>query len=338
MSGTSPVSATSLPATADVVLDGIEVVREGRTVLEIPALRLRGGRTTAVFGPNGAGKTTLLRTIAGLERPARGTVRVGGGAPAPGGVAYAFQRAVFLRGTVRDNLALGLSVQRVPEPERARRVADAARECRIAPLLERSAHQLSAGEAQRANLARTLALAAPLTLLDEPLTGIDRTTRGQLLDELPALLRRFATTTILVTHDRDEAVRLADDIVVLAAGRVLASGGKRALHAAPPNPETAALLGYTVVEAGGRTLAVPPGGMVIGAAPAWGRPRVPVTVTGVSDTGRELRLLGTAGGVRVELALPAGMAPPEAGTVLSADVVESVPIIFSVPDTSPQLR
>jgi ABC-type sugar transport system ATPase subunit len=317
----------------DVILQGIRVVRGGRTVLEIPSLRFRSGRTTAIFGPNGAGKTTLLRTIAGLERPAAGSVHLGDAPPRPGTVAYAFQRAVFLRGTVRENLALGLQVQRVPVSERRRRIAEAARECGIEALLDRPAHQLSAGEAQRASVARALTLEAPLTLLDEPLTGIDRVTRAQLLDDLPALLRRFAATTILVTHDRDEAVRLADDIVVLVAGRVLAAGSKRALHAAPPNPETAMLLGYTVLAVDGQMLAVPPGGLVIGAAPAWGRPRLALTVLEVSDTGRDQRVHALAGGARVEVALPAGMAPPAAGSVLEAEIVESVPIIFAAPDT-----
>ena len=332
------MSARPATGPADVVLEGIRVVRGGRTVLEIPSLRLRGGRVTAVFGPNGAGKTTLLRTIAGLEPPARGTVRLGDMPSGPGGVAYAFQRAVFLRGTVRQNLALGLQVRRVPAADRDRRIAAAARECGIEALLDRSAHQLSAGEAQRASVARALTLEAPLTLLDEPLTGIDRGTRAQLLDDLPGLLRRFAATTIFVTHDREEAVRLADDIVVLAAGPVLASGSKRALHAAPPNPETAALLGYTVLEAGGQTLAVPAGGLVLGAAPAWGRPRVTLTVLEVSDSGRELRVLGRCGAARVEVALPPGMDAPAAGSVLEADVVESVPIIFAAPETTPEQR
>ena len=125
---------------------------------------------------------------------------------------------------------------------------------------------------------------------------------------------------------------------MLAAGRVLASGTKRALHAAPPNPETASLLGYTVLEAGGRTLAVPPGGLVVGAAPAWGRPRVAFTVLEASDTGRDLRMLGLVGSARVEVALPAGMAAPAAGTVLEADIVESVPIIFAAPETTLEQR
>lgn len=329
-----------MSAPPDLTLKGVRVVRGGRVVLEIPSLRFVSGRTTAVFGPNGAGKTTLLRTIAGLETPTAGVVRLGEGpaADGPGTIAYAFQRAVFLRGTVRDNLALGLRLQRLPAPDRERRIVEAARECGVEDLLERPAHQLSAGEGQRVSVARALSLQAPLTLLDEPLTGVDRATRAQLLEDLPGLLRRFASTTILVTHDRDEAFHLADDLVVLAAGRVLAVGAKRALHAAPPNPETAALLGYTVLDVNGRTLAVPPNGLVIGAAPAFGKPRLPLLVLSVADLGRELRVLGSAGGARVTVALPAGMQPPAIGTMLDVDVAESVPIIFAAPGTTPEQR
>ena len=324
----------------DLTLEGVRVVRGGRAVLDVPSLRFGAGRTTALFGPNGAGKTTLLRTIAGLETPVAGSVRVGDGTlqKRAGSIGYAFQRAVFIRGSVRRNLALGLELQQLPASVRDERIAEAARECRIAALLDRPADQLSAGEAQRVNVARALSLRAPLTLLDEPLAGIDRATRSQLLDDLPALLRRFATTTILVTHDRDEAFRLADDLVVLADGRVLASGSKRALRAAPPNAETAALLGYSVVQVEGRQLGVPPGGFLIGAAPAWGCPRLSLVVESTADTGREVEVFGQAGGDRVRVALPAGMQTPGAGTVLEVDVVQSVPIIFASPTTTPEQR
>ena len=320
----------------DITLRDLRVRRGGRTVLDVPSLRIPGGRTTAVFGPNGAGKSTLLRTIAGLEAAVTGTVEHGASAVArgPGAIAYAFQRPVFVRGTVRDNLALGLDIQRLAPAVRVGRIDEAAAECGVAGLLDRPAHQLSAGEAQRVSVARALTLRAPLTLLDEPLTGIDRATRAQLLDELPALLRRFATTTIIVTHDRHEAFRLADHLVVLSAGRVVAAGAKRTLHAAPPNAETAALLGYNVLRLDGQLLAVPANGLVIGAAPAYGRPRVAFTVEGVMDMGRQVELLGRAGGARVSVALPAGMAAPPAGAVLEADIVESVAIIFPASDTT----
>ena len=198
----------------DVALDGVAVLRDGRTVLDAPALSFLSGTTTAVFGPNGAGKTTLLRVVAGLQRPVRGQVRIGNSAVrpprhAPPRTALAFQERVFVGGTVRENLALGLGLRGLAPEEQRSRIVEAAAELDFTDLLDRPARQLSTGEAQRVNLARALALRAPVTLLDEPLSGIDRIARVQLLDDLPRLLATFATTTILVTHDREEAFRLA---------------------------------------------------------------------------------------------------------------------------------
>ncbi len=323
----------------DVTVHDLRVVRRGRLVLDVPSLTFGEGSTTAIFGPNGAGKTTLLRAIAGLERPTRGEVRIGGapGHTARRPIAYAFQSAVFIRGSVRRNLALGLDLQRIPPAQRDLRVAAAARECTITGLLERSAHELSGGEAQRVNLARALALEAPVTLLDEPLAGVDRASRAQLLDELPALLERFATTTILVTHDRDEALRLADHLVVLSEGRVLAAGSKRALHAAPPDADTAALLGYAVLRVGDRELAVPAGGFRLGAT-VDGAPRVVLRVERVLDTGRQLQVIGTAGGTRIEVPVLPGALPPEPGTEVDVTIHESVPIIFAPSHPEPEQR
>ena len=120
---------------------------------------------------------------------------------------------------------------------------------------------LSGGEAQRVNLARALALRAPVTLLDEPLAGIDRIARTQLLADLPRLLATFATTTIMVTHDREEAFRLADRLVVVIGGEVKAAGAKGSVYAHPPDRETAELLGYTVLPTAAGLVAITPGGL-----------------------------------------------------------------------------
>jgi ABC-type sugar transport system ATPase subunit len=199
----------------DVVLHDVAVSRAGRMVLDVPSLVLPTGTTTAVFGPNGSGKTTLLRVVAGLDGAGHGTVRIGGAEVGrqdggPPRTAMAFQEQVFVGGSVRRNLSLALELRGVPREERAGRIAEAAAELGIEAVLDRPARQLSGGEAQRVNLARALALRAPVTLLDEPLSGIDRVARTQLLDDLPRLLATFASTTILVTHDREEAFRLAD--------------------------------------------------------------------------------------------------------------------------------
>ena len=195
---------------------------------------------------------------------------------------------------------MALRLRDLPAHVRAARIAEAAAACGIESLLDRPARQLSAGEAQRASLARTLALRAAVTLLDEPLAGIDRATRVQLLDDLPRLLSTFARTTILVTHDREEAFRLADHLVVLVDGRVRAAGPKRSVYARPPDAVTAELLGYTVLRAGAHVIAVPPGGLCVGA----GAPDFWMEVERVVDLGNHRHAVGRVGEARVDLKLP----------------------------------
>jgi ABC-type sugar transport system ATPase subunit len=301
----------------EVSLTDLHLARNGRTVLQIPTLRFPSGSTTAVFGPNGSGKTTLLRVIAGLERPSGGEVRLDGlpmahQSAARKRVGMAFQHAVFLRGSVRENLELGLRLRDVPQRERSTRMEDAARECGVTHLLDRSARRLSAGEAQRVNLARALALEAPVTLLDEPLSGVDRIARTQLLAELPALLARFTATTILVTHDREEAFRLADRLVVLIGGEVRASGVKSSIYARPPDRATAELLGYTVLPLDTGLLAIPPGGL----RPGGGAQEFSVLVEQVIDMGNHLHVIGAVGDQRVDIRLSAGTGSPTQGSRL----------------------
>jgi ABC-type sugar transport system ATPase subunit len=303
----------------DVSITDLSITKNGRPVLQIPGLRFPSGTTTAVFGPNGSGKTTLLRAIAGLERPDGGQLRVGGVAvderPATRQlVGMAFQNSVFLRGSVRHNLDLALRLRHVSSPERRARIEEAADECGIAHLLDRSARRLSTGEAQRVNLARALALRAPVTLLDEPLSGIDRIARKQLLAELPGLLAKFTSTTILVTHDREEAFRLADRLVVLIAGAVKASGVKTSVYNHPPDRATAELLGYTVLPLEGSLMAVPPGGLRPG---LFGRPEFRVAVEQVIDMGNHLHVVGMIGNDRVDFRLPSGVAAPETGSTFT---------------------
>ena len=311
----------------DVAVEALRFARAGRLVVDIPSLGFPDGSTTAVFGPNGSGKTTLLRLIGGLERPSAGRVRIGG-RPVNGDpgsrrqVAFAFQEAVFVRGSVRGNLDLALRLREVPAAERTGRLDEAARECGIEPLLERAARQLSTGEAQRANLARALALRAPVTLLDEPLSGIDRLTRLQLLDDLPRMLGTFAATTILVTHDREEAFRLADRLVVLVDGRVRASGPKAEVYARPPDQATAELLGYTVVRQGGRTVGVPAGAWALGGAGE----SLALTVERAVDMGHHLHVVGRVGGVRVDVRLRRGDPVPSPGDQVGITATAHVPI------------
>ncbi len=314
----------------EVRVDGLRFFRGRRLVLDVPSLAFAGRRTTALLGPNGAGKSTLLRLIAGLEEPGGGSVTVGGMAAlgarrSRNVVSYAFQEPVFLAGSVRANLDLGLRLRGLDQPARAARVREAADACGIANLLDRSAQRLSGGEAQRASLARALCLRAPLTLLDEPLTGLDGPARRQLLHDLPRLLREFATTTILVTHDRDEALRIADDLVVLIAGHSRAAGPKADVIHRPPDPETAAFLGYTVIPTDAGLMAVAPGAL----RPGPGDVQVDIAVEDVIDLATHREVSGLAGNVRVVLPLPPGH--PDPGPVLLVSAPAASVIHFPGP-------
>jgi ABC-type sugar transport system ATPase subunit len=309
----------------EVTLDRVSVVRGGRTVLDVSSLHLLSGSTTAVFGPNGSGKTTLLRVVAGLESPGRGRVRIGNievgpdrrGPPRTG---FAFQEPVFVSGSVRRNLELALGLRDLSRTEQAARITEVAAECGIAGVLHRPARQLSGGEAQRANLGRALALRAPVTLLDEPLSGIDRIARTQLLDDLPRLLATFATTTILVTHDREEAFRLADHLVILVDGAVRAAGPKGTVYRAPADATVAELLGYTVLPLDGELIAVPAGGLRLGD----GSPSFELLVERVVDMGNHPHLVGRVGDVRVDLRLADGDPIPAAGAMLRVGAASHV--------------
>jgi ABC-type sugar transport system ATPase subunit len=291
----------------------VRVERDGRVLLDVPSLLLRGGRTTAILGPNGSGKTTLLRAIAGLDRPREGTVRIGGLPVDASRVAYVFQEQVFLRRSVRDNLELGLLLRGLNPAERGLRVEEAGRVLGITHLMGRRADRLSGGEGRRVSLARALCLRAPLVLLDEPLEGLDRPTYSRLLHELPQLLAAFEATRILVTHNPGEALRFAQDLVVLVDGRVLAFGEKREVATNPRVREVAEALGYFVVLRDGRYLAIPPDALRFGP----GALGFMMDVDEVVDLVATTEIAGRIGDVRVDVALPAGSETPTRGERIS---------------------
>ncbi|HLQ76683.1 MAG TPA: ATP-binding cassette domain-containing protein, partial [Terriglobia bacterium] len=293
----------------EVSLEGVQVERDGRVLLDVPTLLLRGGRTTAILGPNGSGKTTLLRVIAGLDRPGTGRVRIGGLPAHASRVAYVFQEQVFLRRSVRDNLELGLRLRGLDPAERRVRMEEAARLLGITHLMVRRADRLSGGEGRRVSLARALCLRAPLVLLDEPLEGLDRPTYSRLLHELPQLLAAFDATRILVTHNPGEAVRLAEDLVVLVDGRVHASGEKRDVATNPRVPEVAEALGYFVVMRDGRRIAIPPDAL----RPGSGGEEFLMEVDEVVDLVASTEIAGRIGEVRVHVEVPAGSETPAQG-------------------------
>ncbi|WP_214401089.1 ABC transporter ATP-binding protein [Pseudonocardia lacus] len=222
----------------------------GRALVHAVTLDVPAGRTLAVLGPNGAGKSTLLRAV-GLLGPHRSTGEVlldGGPVTRPQmrrAVAAVLQRPILRRGTVAANAASGLrfrGVDRRAARERALPWLDA---LGIAHLADRDARTLSGGEAQRLSIARALAVGSRVLLLDEPFSGLDAATRGDLLADLRAALDRHGAATVLVTHDRHEALALAQDTALLVDGRLRHHGPTRFVLEEPRDADTARLLGFT---------------------------------------------------------------------------------------------
>ena len=230
--------------------------RGGREVLRIDALDLAGGERLAVLGPNGAGKTTLLRLLAAIDIPTAGTVLVDGVPTTPGAVAlrrrvaYATQRPGLLSTSVRRNVELPLRWRRVPRPQRRTAATAALERLGVAQLADRPAGALSAGEAQRVNLARALALEPALLLLDEPAAALDAESREAFLADVEQALDARTTTVVHVSHRPAEAFRLADRVAVLVDGAIRQLAAPEALMRDPADATVARLVGYeNVLEA-----------------------------------------------------------------------------------------
>jgi len=224
--------------------------RDGRAVLEVESLSIERGETLAVVGPNGAGKTTLLLVIARLLKPVRGGLRFDGHPVEHLGaveyrrrLALAMQDPLLVNRSVADNVALGLRYRGVGAPERTGRVNHWLGQLGIAHLAGRPARQLSGGEARRASLARAFVLAPELLLLDEPFEGLDSPTRQRLFTDLHALLAQTHTTTVLITHQLDEALQLSDRLAVILGGKIRQIGAPHQVLASPASAEVAEFLG-----------------------------------------------------------------------------------------------
>jgi sulfate/thiosulfate transport system ATP-binding protein len=211
------------------------------TALDDVSVEIRSGSLTALLGPSGSGKSTLLRVIAGLERPDAGTVEIDGRdatdlPPQRRGVGFVFQHyAAFKHLTVRENVAFGLKVGRRPKAEIRARVDELLELVQLPGLADRYPAQLSGGQRQRMALARSLAVQPSVLLLDEPFGALDARVREELRAWLRQLHDEVHVTTVFVTHDQEEAMEVADRIVVMNAGRVEQVGGPRDLYEQPAN-------------------------------------------------------------------------------------------------------
>jgi molybdopterin-binding protein len=232
----------------------IRVVRAGRAVLDIPEVSVSRGEILVVIGPNGAGKSTLLRVLGLLEAPDGGAIRFQGERVRPSDglavrrrMASAFQEPLLADTTVQDNVAMGLRFRGVPAEEAAPRVARWLARLGIAPLADRQARALSGGEAQRAALARALVLDPELLLLDEPFSALDQPTREAFIEDLGAILRADRITTVLVTHDRGEALALGDRVAVMMDGRLLQVDSPAQVFRAPVSEVVARFVGVETI-------------------------------------------------------------------------------------------
>ena len=209
--------------------------------LDDVSMEVETGSLTALLGPSGSGKSTLLRIIAGLEQPDAGRVLIDGHditsrPPQKRGVGFVFQHyAAFKHMTVWKNVAFGLEIRRRPRSEIKDRVTQLLELVQLGGLADRYPAQLSGGQRQRMALARALAVEPNVLLLDEPFGALDARVRKELRAWLRRLHDEVHVTTIFVTHDQEEAMDLADQIVVMSHGRIEQTGGARELYDNPAN-------------------------------------------------------------------------------------------------------
>jgi putrescine transport system ATP-binding protein len=230
-------------------VDGVSKKFGAFTAVDGLSLDIQAGEFFALLGPSGCGKTTLLRMLAGFETPDAGKILLDGEdiaavLPHQRPVNMMFQNyALFPHLSVRDNIAFGLKRAALPKPEIATRVAEMVALVKLGGLEKRKPDQLSGGQKQRVALARALARRPQLLLLDEPLAALDKKLREETQAELMELQRRLGTTFVIVTHDQDEAMTMADRIGVMKDGRLEQVATPRQLYEAPASRWIAGFVG-----------------------------------------------------------------------------------------------
>lgn len=303
----------------------LEVRYDGQVVLDVPALEVRPGEVLAVIGPNGSGKSTLLRVLALLARPTCGTVRVQGATPTTEAerlawrrrMACVFQDALLCRGSVLYNARLASRLRGVARPEADRRAQEWLGRLGIAALADRPVDRLSGGEAQRTSLARAFAAMPEVLFLDEPFAALDAPTREALLDDLGRLLGATRTTTVLVTHDRAEALRLGDRVAVLLEGRLAELGPPERVFGTPTSEAVARFVGVENLLPGW-VASRAPGVIVVDVGP------VHITAAGDARPGERVLV-----GLRPEdltLGAPAPSRPTSAQNRLPGRIVRVTPL------------
>ncbi len=293
-------------------------------------LQVRDGELLALLGPSGSGKTTILRLIAGLLQPTSGDILFDGDSiltlpPEERGAVMVFQEhALFPFMTVGDNMAFGLKMQRLDKATIAQRVTNALASVQLTGYEDRWPPQLSGGQQQRIALARALVIRPKLLLLDEPLSNLDQSLRGDMRNLIRTLQRDAGITTLLVTHDQSEALAIADRIALLVNGTLLQVGKPDAFYNGPATLDVARFFGATnfipAVKRG--TLAetafgaielaaseVPDGDVVLVIRPESAEisadpTPIRATIQSIDYAGTAVQICATAGGIPIFIRVP----------------------------------
>ena len=236
---------------ATVTIDNLSKVYGDFTAVDNLNLEVADGEFLILLGPSGCGKTTTLRMLAGFVEPNSGRLAIGGRdvtqqPPYRRNIGLVFQNyALFPHLSIFENVAFGLRRRKLAEDDIKVRVGEALELVRLSHLLDRFPKQLSGGQQQRVAIARALAIRPDILLLDEPLSNLDAKLRLQVRDELKALQQMLKITTIMVTHDQDEAMYVGDRLVVMKDGVIQQIGSPTSLYDRPANRFVASFIGRT---------------------------------------------------------------------------------------------
>lgn len=353
-------SRASASARPFLSLSGLTKRYGATTVVQDASLDVMRGELLCILGPSGCGKTTLLRLIAGFETADAGSIRqddqeISAYPPEARDFGIVFQSyALFPNRTVARNVGFGLEVLPMSRADRAARIRELLELVGLEGHAQKYPSQISGGQQQRVALARALALSPGLLLLDEPLSALDANVRASLRDELRALQRRVGVTSIMVTHDQQEALSIADRVVVMNAGRIEQVGAPAELYHRPANLFVARILGEvnalpvgsvtgTSVESQGLSfrlsepvgfdkpgafLCFRPAAVTLAGDGALDGPGIGARVTATAFLGDRLRLVllpdeAGAPAITAEVAFPRFGAPPAPGDHVTFDVAPS---------------
>ena len=304
-----------------LTLDGITHSYGGGLAVDNVTLEVKGGELVALLGPSGCGKTTLLRIVAGFIQQGNGKVLIDGRPidtlpPNRREIGIVFQNyALFPHMTVAENIAYGLAARGESRSVQAQRVEEMLATVQMASFADRKPKQLSGGQQQRVALARALAMRPRILLLDEPFAALDKNLRLDMQIEIKRLQRQFALTAIMVTHDQDEAMAIADRIAVMSQGRIEQLGTPVQVYDEPATLFVNSFIGSSNLLSG-RIEAQVEGGyaVVLGNGAVWTVPSAGRFATGqpvlVSVRPEQMRLADEVGEgrfpVELKLSLPIG--------------------------------